>query len=521
MKRFKALAAFLTVISALSAATLVQAANGKLTKTETERKAERPELRLATGEDKTVDLDFDIASHDAIAIGNPQILLHTLVKIGDKRQIVFKPLKAGNTTVSVRDVEGTVRVIFDVRISASNLLRVKGELFDLLKDIEGIDIRVVGQKVIVDGEVLVPADYGRLLSVVTDKAYSDVVMNLTVLSPLAIQLLAKRIDEEVKIFAPNVKARAVNGMVFLEGAVDNAGQKSRASEVAKLYLPDMIPGSQLEKDPAVRRIPGRDLVQNFIVINPAPPKKTEKLVRVTVHFVELSKDYNKVFGFKWQPGFTSNPSISFGTEQTGGLGAEGGVSFTGTISSLFPKLASAQQAGYARILRTGTVIVRSGQPANLEANDEFTFTSQGANGQLQSQKQPVGLALAVTPSILGQSDDIQMDLDMKQSTISGRTAAGNVPTVAQHNVKTKLYVKSQESAAVAGVTASDVGTDFNKDDPNPGAFEGGTDPLFSILRSKGYRKKKSQFVIFVTPQIIESASEGTEDLKKNFRVKAN
>jgi pilus assembly protein CpaC len=39
------------------------------------------------------------------------------------------------------------------------------------------------------------------------------------------------------------------------------------------------------------------------------------------------------------------------------------------------------------------------------------------------------------------------------------------------------------------------------------------------MHSKNYQKKKSQFVIFVTPQIIENASEGTEDLKKNFRVK--
>jgi uncharacterized protein YfeS len=50
-------------------------------------------------------------------------------------------------------------------------------------------------------------------------------------------------------------------------------------------------------------------------------------------------------------------------------------------------------------------------------------------------------------------------------------------------------------------------------------FDAGTDPLFTLMHSKNYIKKKSQFVIFVTPQIIENASEGTEDLKKNFRVK--
>ena len=65
-----------------------------------------------------------------------------------------------------------------------------------------------------------------------------------------------------------------------------------------------------------------------------------------------------------------------------------------------------------------------------------------------------------------------------------------------------------------------MGTEFNKDDPQPGAFAAGTDPLFTLMHSKNYHKKKSQFVIFVTPQIIENASEGTDDLKKNFRVKS-
>jgi hypothetical protein len=31
-------------------------------------------------------------------------------------------------------------------------------------------------------------------------------------------------------------------------------------------------------------------------------------------------------------------------------------------------------------------------------------------------------------------------------------------------------------------------------------------------------KARGQFVIFLNPLIIDSASEGTEDLKKNFRM---
>ncbi|MGZ3688582.1 MAG: hypothetical protein ACXVBW_09795, partial [Bdellovibrionota bacterium] len=493
----------------------------KTTSDETEALADRRRMLLTTGEDRHVDIDFDVASHDAIVEGNKQVVVAQLVKVGDKRQIVFKPLKAGETTVTVRDTEGTVKLIFWVRVTGSNLLRVSSEVRDLLRDIEGIDIRVVGPKVIIEGEVLVPSDYARLLNVIQDKAYVDFVMNLATLSPMAMQVLAKRIEEDIHAFAPNVHTRVVNGMIFLEGTTDNIDQARRSASVASLYLPEERPGNPLDRlDPTVQAIRGRSLIQNFIVVNPPPPKKQEKLVRITVHFVELSKDYNKVFAFKWEPGFTSDPQIQIGqSAAAGGAAAAAGASFSATLSSLIPKLASAQTAGYARVLKTGTVIVRSGQPAKLSEVTEFPFTIPGQNGQTQSASKDVGLVVAVTPLILGQSEDIQLDLNMQQSNVVGRTPAGTAPVSAKHEVQTKLYVKSAESAAVAAVTSSQVGTDFNKFDPTPGNFAGQTDPLFSLLHSKQYDKKKSQFVIFVTPQIVENASDGTDDLKKNFRVK--
>jgi len=495
----------------------------RLTNDESEAVSDKRHLLLTTGEDKAVDLDFEAnAGANGISIGNPQLVATTLVKVGEKRQIVFKPLKAGETTVTVRDADGTIRLIFTVRVTGSNLLRIASELRDLLRDIEGIDIRIVGSKVIAEGEVLVPADYGRLLTVIQDKNYQDFVLNLTSLSPLAMQVLAKRIQEDINTFAPNVKTRVVNGVIFLEGTVDNATQAERSARVAALYLPEMRPGSLLEKDPTAQRVQNRKLIENFIVINPAPPRKQERLVRITVHFVELTKEYNKVFGFKWEPGFTADPQISVGTNQAGttGTGTANGASFSGTISSLLPKLQSAQDAGYARVLKTGTLIVRSGQPAKLIEQTEYTYAQLGTNGQAQSQKTPVGLSVAVTPAILGQSEDIQLDLDMDQTDLVGRAPATNSPPVtATHKVTTKIYVKSNESAAVAGVTSGTVGTDFNKDDPASGSLAQGTDPLFTLLHSKAYRKQKSQFVIFVTPQIVDNASDGTDDLKKNFRVK--
>ncbi len=500
----------------------------KLTNDESESVADKRRMLLTTGEDKAVDLDFDVTEGaNGVTAGNPQIVLPQLVKIGGKRQqINFKPLKAGETTVTIRDTDGSIRLIFYVRVTGSSLLRIAGEIRNLLRDIEGVDVRIVGSKVIVEGDVLVPSDYGKLYVVLQDKAYSDFVINLAGVSPLAMQLLAKKIQEDIGGFAPNVKTRVVNGTIILEGSAPSDAVRDHAVSVANLYLPEMKPSTLLEKDPTVQKLP-KKLIISEIVVDTPPPKKQEKLVRVSVHFVQLSKDYNKLFGFKWAPGFTSDPQISVGQTVAGGAGAStstgaGGVSFTGTISSLIPKLQGAQAAGYARVLRTGTVIVRSGQPAKLNEQQDLAFPQLGPNGQVVSGTKTVGLAVAVTPLILGQSEDIQMELELDQTNVVGKApVTGGPPITAIHKVNTKLYVKSNESAAVAGVVSSDIGTDFNKDDPLSVSTDATstTTPLFSLLRSKSFRKTKSQFVIFVTPQIIDNASDGTEDLKKNFRIK--
>lgn len=490
----------------------------RLTSDRSEMTSDRRKLLLATGEDRTVDLSFDAnVEKGGIAVGNPKVVLVKLAQVGEKKQIIFQPASAGETTVTVRDTEGNLRLIFDVRVTGSDLLDLAAQIRGLLRDIEGIEIKIVGKKVVIDGEVLVPSDYGRLVNVILDKSYADNVLNLVTLSPVAMQILSQKIQTDVNVFAPNVRTRVVNGLIWLEGSVDNIDQAKRAKLVAELYVPEVKPANPIDKDVTAQRFAARPLVQSFLVINPPPPKKQDKLIRLTIHFVELSKDYNKLFGFKWQPGFTADdPKLNLGTAASGSPGGSSG-GFAATISSLFPTLQSAQNAGFARILKTGTLIVRNGQPANLLDETEIPFAVSTGNGQVASQTARVGTKVSATPLILGQSDDIQLDLLVAQNNLTGRSGA--IPIVTSHQIDTKIFVRSSESAAVAGLTSADVQTSFNKDDPREGTFTGGSSPLFTLLRSKNYTKKKGQFVIFVTPQIIENASDGTDDLRKNFRIK--
>lgn len=494
----------------------------RLTKDISEAKADRRRVLLSTGEDKVVDLDFDVDNTpQAIQVGNTQVSAVTVVRIGDqRRQLIFKPLKGGETTVTVRDAEGTIKIIFDVVVTQTNLLRRAGEIRELLRDIEGIDVKVVGANIIIDGEVFVPDDYARMRAVTNQKTYVDTVLVLAKIAPLALTALARKIQEDVSAFAPNVKTRVVNSLLFLEGTVDQVDQARRAEQVARLYFPEVRPGNLLAiSDQSATTLARRDYVYNFIVVNPAPPKKNEKLVRVTFHFVELAKDYSRRFGFTWTPGFTAEPSISYGQQANGSTGASA-TSFSATLSSLIPKLQSAQDAGFARILKQGTIIVKSGVEGSFQDQTNIIVNSVGANGQVNPIDKPVGLSAKVTPRVLGQGEEVEMQITMNNSNLIG--FSGGSPIISTKNMTTNLYVKSGESAAIGGIEGNTVNTGFNKDKFGDGSFESGsgaTEPLFNLKRTKNFTKNKAQFVVFVTPQLVEDASEGSEDLKRNFRVK--
>jgi len=497
-----------------------KARRSKTTRDQTEVEADKRTLLLAVGEQKTVDLEFQ-TEMPKIFIGNPTLLVFDLVKLEDRQQMVFRPLKAGDTTILVRDLDGDLRLIFKVKVTGSNLSRQASEITQLLRDIEGVEIRIVGQKVVVDGEILTPADFGRVLAVVRDPVYKDVVLPLMTLSPIALQVIAKRIQDDLRTFAPEVSTRVVNGTIWLEGEVGSGDDLARAEKIAGLYVPEVVPSAQLDKfDENAPRLQARARIQNFLRVKKPAPAPRDKLLRITVYFVELSKDYNRLFSFKWQPSFTAagEPQIAVGQQADGTTGAQG-TSFSAVISSLIPKLQTLQNAGYARILKSGTIITKSGATATLREQTEFSSVVEQTNpqgvSQLVAQKTPVGLSIQVLPRVMGQSDDVEMDIDMNQSTVVGTVPTGDrAPTVAANAVTTKFYLKSNESAAFAGVSGQEVGTDFNKAPVS-------ADPLFRLNRSKEYKKKNTRFVVFVTPQIIESASQGTEDLKRDFRVRSN
>jgi len=417
----------------------------------------------------------------------------------------FTPKREGLCTFTIKEMtSGKIVAEFRIEVRKSKLDAVVREMQALLGDIEGINIKIVNNKVVVDGQILLPRDMNRIYNVVSQ--FGDQASSLVTLSPLAQKKIAEFIARDIN--NPEIEVRAVNDKFILQGVANSEDEKTRAEIIAKTYVPALIV-EKAEMDGAVKRPKAaNDGVINLITVKASAPAPPGKIIQLVVHYVELKKDYGKNFRFQFTPEINdgSGVSIQSGSNSNGGVGTQ----IMATISNLIPKLNWAKTHGHARVLESTTMIVQDGRTGTINAYSDVPYSIATDKGVSTAFK-PVGIASKITPIILGErSDSISMDVSFKIDAFVGQTSAG--PLTSTNSIETAIVVRSGQSAAIGGLIKSRTSTNYN----NPP--EGVKNPIISLYASRDFQRNQSQFVVFVTPIIKSSASSGAEKIKKKFRL---
>ena len=418
----------------------------------------------------------------------------------------FNPKKVGFKTLIIHDSKMKVVAKYFIDVKKSDLNKVVREMQSLLGDIEGIQIKIINNRVVIDGQVLLPKDMSRIYSVI--KQYGNkVASSLVTISPLAQKKIAMYIERDIN--NPEITVRAVNDKFILEGVAKDKDEKNRAVIIAKTYVPDVVVEEAVADELVQKR--KVDTIINLIKLKPAGTPPPKKIIQLVVHYVELSKDYTKGFRFQWTPELGDGSKLNFRT--SGGRSPTGGVinEITGTISNLLPKLNWAKQHGHARVLESSSMIVQDETPGTLNSGSGVPYQVVDG-GQVGTAFKDVGLNTTITPKILGpRSDSISLKIEFQISALTGYVDQG--PLISNRMMKTAIVVRSGQSAAVGGLISNSSGTDYNKLPKNVGE-----NPLISLYSSKSFRRKQSQFVVFITPIIKSSASAGSDKIKQKFRL---
>jgi len=424
----------------------------------------------------------------------------------DTNTLLFQATQEGVATLTIHD--GAGKLIYDIRIDVkrSNLTKVANEIKSLLNDVDGITIKVVNNRIVVDGQVLSARDMSRVISVVLQFGEA-LASSLVTLSPVAQKRIAHAINNDIN--NPEVTVRAVSEKFILEGTAQNQEEKDKYDAIAQVYVPDIVK-EEGEINGKIIKI-RKSFVINLITVKAAPPKDPGKIIQLVVHYVELNKDYEKGFKFQFTPTLQDNSSVSFtqDSRQPGGVVS----SITGTVSNLLPKLNWAKSHGHARVLQSSSLIVLDGQKGDIKNQTRIPYQTSNAQGQPITQFEDAGFLTSITPRILNaRSDSIQLNMDFSMKALIGLTDKG--PLVSNSAMQTVIIVRSGQSAAVGGLISNSTTTSYNKMPKNNGA-----DPIISLFASKGFQRNQSQFVVFITPIIKSSASQGAEKIKQKFRLR--
>ena len=483
---------------------------------------ERVEVIL--GIDQIVELDF--SADPRIEVGNQSILNYTFVPTN--QQIILKGIRAGTSSMTVRDRAGNIKKRLIVTITATAKSAIVKKLRAHLDSVEGLEIKIVEGDVVIEGMIYVPKDIGKVVAILSGEEFEDVI-RLIELAPQTQILVASRMQEEIQNGGHrDVTVRVVNDVFVLEGMVANAQAREDAGRRAQLLIPERL--ENLAQQFQATQGVAKPVIVNNITVNPPQerPEPVPKLVKITAQFVELTKSYKKAFGFSWRPLLSDQGGqISIGRpthgdgEPSGGLTTRSSNTLSAVISNLFPKLNSGKSSGHFRLVQSGVVVTEDKKQTQISKTNQTTIITAGE----QPISTPIStkFEVSVTPTILEKENIRLANLTVTIGAQQGDPSA-TINQTQSNTVSTNLIVKSRESAAVGGVVQRSTNTDYNGHGApdiarqSPDSSGGiSAQSLFSFIKSKDYTENKAQFVVFVTPEIIENASKDAQAIRRKFR----
>ena len=425
-----------------------------------------------------------------------------------ENDIRFVPKRKGTAVLIIKNAKNEILKKLNIDVKKTNLHQVAKEVSDLLIAVDGISVKILNGKVVIDGEIFLPRDMDRIASVVAEYTKNRVV-SLVTFSPEAQVKIARLIEEKIEI--PEVSVNVVYNKFILRGTVDSDDDRKRAEIIANLYTRVDLEGSGAGPSAGGVRKKGAQGVINLIQIRPPkkdpPPEK--KLIQIVVHYVELHKSFNKGFAFQW------SPTINDGTTVNVSGGGIGSLPFalTATINNLFPKLNWAKSFNFARVLHNASLMLEDGSQGNIDVNTSIPITAQTSTGMVSTNQAQEALVTNLKPEIVGPMKDmVKIEVTFSATNVTGRSNQG--PLITTRKLTTKLRVRAGLSAVLGGLISSNMRKNFNRLPPG----QGESPPLFTLQSSKNYDVSKSQFVVFITPTITALASTGTSRIKKKFKL---
>ncbi|MBI4229292.1 MAG: pilus assembly protein N-terminal domain-containing protein [Planctomycetes bacterium] len=408
--------------------------------------ADEPEtiLRLGTG-GQTV---LDVTRVVRVSVGDPAVA--DVQKTEDERQLIITARSPGETDLILWEEGGATRRV-RVLVGGLDPARLAASLREILSDVEGIDVREVGGRVLLDGSVLTRDDLARVERVAA--AYEEVVnlvrLDLTAHNGLLAREIASRIG------CPTVSVSVVGDRAILNGQVFREADRALAATVAGAFVPDVVNLLQVE----------------------AP------MVEVDVRFLQVDVETSDRSGFN---------VLDRARASVGSSGPAGDP-----VVSVEARAPVAVQEmigrGHANVLAQPFLTTLSGEEATFHSGGEQGYrvaTAQSAGVEFKKH----GLILKVRPDVLS-SGEVRLRMAIEVSMPTSEAVSEDL-SFNTFTTESEIVCRIDESLVVSGLAQS-LRHKFRERTPLLGSI-----PILSaFFRENAEGRSHQDILLVVTPRV--------------------
>ncbi len=482
---------FRLIVGTLAVATLVWGQGPTVVVAQETPETVTKQLQLVVGQQRIIKTTYAIGD----VISNSRAVAMTPFR--ERREILLQAVRPGTGSLLIYDVRRRLRASYDIQVLSQDLERTLNNVKALLSDVEGLTFRIVGNQVVIEGEVYLQEELQRVNAIA---AKNENVISMVTLSEVTQRIIANTIEKEIG--RPDITVRPLRNQILLEGVVYSETAKVRAEAIAKAYFQNIVNVLEVRQSD---RPPSRD-----------------KTIVLIAHYLNLSKSLLNSWGIQWTPLFLGagqssqadaslvDAQLSASYDVTNGTLTIDPIQLTSAAAIILPNIQWARSSGYVRVIENPTVSVKSGEPVKMFAGMQYPYPVYSSMGMTIEWKD-IGVTLEATPYAQGDSVDMQLKIEV---TDLGQISNSNGdPAIDTNRIETRQFCKAGESIVIGGLARLSDSVVYNRP---PAATPGA---LIQLFKSKEYNKAKSQFLVFITPQIHETSSTANKEIQEKFNLK--
>lgn len=450
-------------------------------------------MQLTPGESRVVNTAFDV---NTIAVGDPEIC--DVTRTGP-REVLVNAIKTGKTNILIWD-ESQVRREIDITVgNPKDAQSVADEVTEMIKNIEGVDVRVAGDRVMVEGSVFSRTDMNKINKIID--GLPNVVSTVSVSSTLR-KVEAEEIEKAIG--RKGVKVRPTDDGFLLQGSVSSKEEAEVIEAIASGFTENIVSALGIKKR-VVRKAESNELAG--------------ALVQVDLNIIEIEKDALADLS----SAFTASAGIDINAA------SDAKNTATGFLSIAEPNLRKLQDTGKARSLMQQSLVTQSSRKAVFFVGEEFPVTVTQAGGELANDYKKIGLTFDILPVAL-KGNAIDMVISVTSSTVTGE-ARGGAPILSTIKLDSGMHLFSGESIALAGAIKQRVSQSFfgsarlrntnsssTKNKENTGWNEYNSPKKDKPNR---YLNQKNEVLVIVSPKILELPEDAIQrlgpEIQKSFK----